>query len=97
MTATRLFTRLILAAACGFVLVMMAAPVAVADERSVLLVVDEQGAEVAKAEGPGSAIRPGEASRSATIIREIAKFGGDVSHFVDPSVAARLRARVAER
>jgi len=33
---------------------------------------------------------------SATIIREIARFGGDVSHFVDPSVAARLRARVAE-
>ena len=37
------------------------------------LVVDEQGAEVAKAEGPGSAIRPGEASRSATIIRETAQ------------------------
>lgn len=35
-----------------------------------VLVVDEQGAEVATAEGPGSAIRPGEASRSATIIRE---------------------------
>ena len=35
-----------------------------------VLIVDEQGAEVARAEGPGSAIRPGEASRSATIIRE---------------------------
>lgn len=34
MPETRLFTRLILAAACGIVLVMMAAPVAVADERS---------------------------------------------------------------
>ena len=33
---------------------------------------------------------------SATIVREIAKFGGDVSHFVDPSVAVRLRARAAE-
>ena len=35
-----------------------------------VLVVDEQGAELATADGPGSAIRPGEASRSATIIRE---------------------------
>ncbi len=34
---------------------------------------------------------------SATIVREIARFGGDVSHFVDPVVAARIRARVAER
>jgi pantetheine-phosphate adenylyltransferase len=34
---------------------------------------------------------------SATIVREIARFGGDVSHFVDPAVAARIRARVAER
>ena len=33
---------------------------------------------------------------SATIVREIARFGGDVSHFVDPSVAVRLRARAAE-
>jgi pantetheine-phosphate adenylyltransferase len=33
---------------------------------------------------------------SATIVREIAKFGGDVSHFVDPLVAGRIRARVAE-
>jgi pantetheine-phosphate adenylyltransferase len=33
---------------------------------------------------------------SATIVREIAKFGGDVTHFVDPIVAARIRARVAE-
>jgi pantetheine-phosphate adenylyltransferase len=34
---------------------------------------------------------------SATIVREIARFGGDVSHFVDPTVAAKIRARVAER
>jgi pantetheine-phosphate adenylyltransferase len=34
---------------------------------------------------------------SATIVREIARFGGDVSHFVDPMVAGRIRARVAER
>ena len=34
---------------------------------------------------------------SATIVREIAKFGGDVSHFVHPLVADRIRARVAER
>ena len=34
---------------------------------------------------------------SATIVREIARFGGDVSHFVDPMVAERIRARVAER
>jgi pantetheine-phosphate adenylyltransferase len=33
---------------------------------------------------------------SATIVREIAKFGGDVSQFVHPSVMARLRAKVAE-
>jgi len=33
---------------------------------------------------------------SATIVREIAKFGGDVSHFVHPVVAARIRERVAE-
>ena len=33
---------------------------------------------------------------SATIVREIAKFGGDVTHFVDPLVAERIRARVAE-
>ena len=31
---------------------------------------------------------------SATIVREIAKFGGDVSSFVHPAVLARLRARV---
>jgi pantetheine-phosphate adenylyltransferase len=30
---------------------------------------------------------------SATIVREIAKFGGDVSQFVHPAVNARLRAR----
>jgi pantetheine-phosphate adenylyltransferase len=30
---------------------------------------------------------------SATIVREIARFGGDVSQFVHPSVNARLRAR----
>jgi glucosamine kinase len=35
-----------------------------------VLVVDEQGGELATAEGPGSAIRPGEASRSAAVIRE---------------------------
>lgn len=35
-----------------------------------VLVVDEQGAELARAEGPGSAIQPGAASRSAGIIRE---------------------------
>jgi pantetheine-phosphate adenylyltransferase len=34
---------------------------------------------------------------SATIVREIARFGGDVTHFVDPLVAGRIRARVAER
>jgi pantetheine-phosphate adenylyltransferase len=33
---------------------------------------------------------------SATIVREIAKFGGDVTHFVHPRVAERIRARVAE-
>jgi pantetheine-phosphate adenylyltransferase len=33
---------------------------------------------------------------SATIVREIAKFGGDVTHFVDPIVAQRIRVRVAE-
>ena len=33
---------------------------------------------------------------SGTIVREIAKFGGDISHFVHPDVAARIRARVAE-
>jgi len=33
---------------------------------------------------------------SATIVREIAKFGGDVSHFVHPVVAERIRGRVAE-
>lgn len=33
---------------------------------------------------------------SATIVREIAKFGGDISHFVHPVVAQRIRARVAE-
>ena len=30
---------------------------------------------------------------SATIVREIARFGGDVSHFVHPAVGARLSAR----
>src|SRR5258705_3559378 len=33
---------------------------------------------------------------SATIVREIAKFGGDVSQFVHPSVNARLVAKGAE-
>ncbi len=32
---------------------------------------------------------------SATIVREIARFGGDVSSFVHPVVLARLRAKVA--
>ena len=32
---------------------------------------------------------------SATIVREIAQFGGDVSSFVHPSVLARLKAKVA--
>ncbi len=35
-----------------------------------VLVVDEQGVELATAEGPGSAIQPGAASRSAGIIRD---------------------------
>jgi pantetheine-phosphate adenylyltransferase len=34
---------------------------------------------------------------SATIVREIAKFGGDVSSFVHPAVLARLKARVARK
>jgi pantetheine-phosphate adenylyltransferase len=33
---------------------------------------------------------------SATIVREIAKFGGDVSSFLHPLVNERLKARVAE-
>ena len=33
---------------------------------------------------------------SSTIVREIARFGGDVSKFVHPAVAARLKAKVAE-
>ncbi|MGZ8711642.1 MAG: pantetheine-phosphate adenylyltransferase [Thermoanaerobaculia bacterium] len=33
---------------------------------------------------------------SATIVREIAKFGGDISSFVHPLVNERLKARVAE-
>jgi pantetheine-phosphate adenylyltransferase len=32
---------------------------------------------------------------SATIVREIARFGGDVSQFVHPAVHARLRAKFA--
>jgi pantetheine-phosphate adenylyltransferase len=32
---------------------------------------------------------------SATLVREIALLGGDVSKFVDPRVQARLRAKVA--
>jgi pantetheine-phosphate adenylyltransferase len=31
---------------------------------------------------------------SATIVREIAKFGGDVSAFVHPLVYARLKSKV---
>jgi glucosamine kinase len=38
-----------------------------------VLVVDEQSTEVATAEGPGSAIRPGAASHSAAVIRETVK------------------------
>ena len=34
---------------------------------------------------------------SATIVREIAKFGGDVSSFVHPAVLARLKAKFAAR
>src|ERR1022692_3609841 len=33
---------------------------------------------------------------SSTIVREIARFGGDVSKFVHPVVGARLKAKVAE-
>jgi pantetheine-phosphate adenylyltransferase len=34
---------------------------------------------------------------SATIVREIAKFGGDVSAFVHPLVYSRLKAKVGDR
>jgi len=34
---------------------------------------------------------------SATIVREIARFGGDVSSFVHPAVLARLKAKVGAR
>jgi pantetheine-phosphate adenylyltransferase len=34
---------------------------------------------------------------SATIVREIAKFGGDVSSFVHPAVLARLKAKAGTR
>jgi len=34
---------------------------------------------------------------SSTMIREIAHYGGDVSQFVSPGVAARIRAKVAAR
>jgi pantetheine-phosphate adenylyltransferase len=34
---------------------------------------------------------------SATIVREIAKFGGDVSSFVHPAVLSRLKSRVAAK
>jgi pantetheine-phosphate adenylyltransferase len=34
---------------------------------------------------------------SATIVREIARFGGDVSKFVHPLVAERLQSKVASR
>jgi glucosamine kinase len=40
-----------------------------------VMIVDEHGAEIATAEGPGSAIRPGEASRSASIIRDAVQRG----------------------
>ena len=32
---------------------------------------------------------------AATIVREIARFGGDVSQFVHPAVHARLKAKFA--
>ena len=32
---------------------------------------------------------------SSTMVREIARFGGDVAKFVHPHVAARLKAKVA--
>jgi glucosamine kinase len=35
-----------------------------------VLITDESGAELARAEAPGSAIRPGESARSAAVIRE---------------------------
>ena len=47
-----------------------------------------------------TAPRGGQSGLSATfrvLIREIAKFGGDVSHFVHPLVAERIRTRVAEQ
>jgi pantetheine-phosphate adenylyltransferase len=34
---------------------------------------------------------------SSTIVREVAKFGGDISLFVHPIVEARMRAKVAGR
>ena len=34
---------------------------------------------------------------SATIVREIARFGGNIGDFVHPAVAARLRARAEGR
>src|SRR5437867_4701742 len=33
---------------------------------------------------------------SSTIVREIARFGGDITQFVHPAVAARLTAKVAQ-
>lgn len=33
---------------------------------------------------------------SATMVREIARFGGDVSHFLHPDVAMKIRKRVAD-
>ena len=33
---------------------------------------------------------------SSTIVREIARFGGDIGKFVHPLVAERLKAKVAE-
>jgi pantetheine-phosphate adenylyltransferase len=32
---------------------------------------------------------------TATLVRQIASMGGDVSHFVPPAVAARLKAKFA--
>jgi pantetheine-phosphate adenylyltransferase len=34
---------------------------------------------------------------TATLVRQIAAMGGDVSHFVPPAVAARLRAKLAKQ
>jgi pantetheine-phosphate adenylyltransferase len=38
---------------------------------------------------------PGVRPITATLVRQIASMGGDVSHFVPPPVAARLKAKFA--